>query len=96
MSKMKYKRVSNCDIENINLAYAAGVCSLGMAYKMSITDIDLTDALYVEKEAIKMKKELKDYFEKFSPKMLLSISTSAMKIAKNLDKYKKGIIKYSI
>lgn len=96
MSKMKYKIVNNYDDEDTKLAYAAGVCSLGMAYKMSLTNIDLTDALYVEKEAIKMKKDIKDYFEKFSPKMLLSISTSAMKMSKNLKKYEKGVIKYSI
>lgn len=96
MKKYKIKKIKNYDEEKRNLAYIAGLSSLGMAYKMSLADIDLADALLVEKEAMKMKKDYNDYFKKFSPKMIMNISISAINMSKNLDKFKKGVIKYTL
>ena len=96
MKKYKIKKLNNYDEEKINLAYTAGLSSLGMAYKMSIADIDLADALIVEKEAIKLKKNYNDYFEKFNQAMIMAISISAIKMTKNLEKMKQGVIKYTL
>ena len=96
MMKYKIKRVKNYDKEKRNLAYIAGISSLGMAYKMSLADIDLADALFVEKEAIKLNDEYITYFEKFNSKMIMNISISAMNILKNLEKMRPGVIKYTL
>ena len=95
---MKYelKKVKNYDKEKRNLAYIAGISSLGMAYKMSLADIDLADALFVENEAIKLKDEYIAYFEKFNSKMIMNISISAMNILKNLERMRPGVIKYTL
>lgn len=92
----KFKKISYKDNEKLNLAYTAGISSIGMAYKMSIAQIDIADALIVEQEAIKLKKDYESYFNKFTPKMLMNISISAIKMSKNLDKYKSGVIKYKV
>ena len=94
--KYKVKKIHNYDKEKRNFAYIAGISSLGMAYKMSLADIDLMDALFVEKEAIKMKSNYNEYFEKFNQKMIMNISISAINILKNLDKFKPGVIKYTL
>ena len=92
----KFKKIKYDDSEKLNLAYTAWISSIGMAYKMSIARIDIADALIAEHEAIKLKKDYGIYFNKFTPKMLMNISISAIKMSKNLDKYKNGIIKYKI
>ncbi len=92
----KYKIVKNYDLEKKNLAYIAGISSIGMAYKMSLAPIDIADALFVEREAIRMHKKYNDYFDLLTPKMLMSISISAMSMSQNLDKYKQKVIKYSL
>jgi len=92
----KFKKIKKFDKEKINLAYTAAISSIGMAYKMSLAPIDIADALYVEGEAMKTKKDCDFYFNKLTPKMLMNISISAINMAKNLDKYKSGIIKYTI
>ena len=94
--KYKLKKVKNYDKEKRNLAYIAGISSLGMAYKMSLADIDLADALFVEKEAIKMKPNYITYFEQFNSSMIMNISISAMNILKNLEKFRPGVIKYTL
>ena len=53
----KYKILKNYDLEKKNMAYIAGISSIGMAYKMSLAPIDIADALFVEREAIKMYKK---------------------------------------
>ena len=92
----QYKIVKNYDLEKKNLAYIAGISSIGMAYKMSLASIDIADALFVEREAIRMHKKYNDYFDLLTPKMLMSISISAMSMSQNLDKYKQKVIKYSL
>ena len=59
----KFKKVKKLDKEKINLAYTAAISSIGMAYKMSLAPIDIADALYVEGEAMKTKKDC-DYTSK--------------------------------
>lgn len=92
----KYKVLKEYDKEKRNLAYIAGISSIGMAYKMSLAPIDITDALFVEREAIKMYKNYNTYFDLLTPKMLMNISISAMNMSRNLDKYKTKVIKYSL
>lgn len=94
-NKLKIEKVKDFDKEKMNLAYIAGISSIGMAYKMSIAAIDIADALFVEKEAIKIK-DYEDYFNRLTPKMLMNISISAMNMLKNLDKYENGVIKYKL
>lgn len=96
MKKYKVKKLKNYDQEKINLAYTAGISSLGMAYKMSIADIDLADALLVEKEAIRMKKNYLLYFEKFNQSMIMNISIAAIRMSRNLEKIRQGVIKYTL
>ena len=95
-AKYKIKKIKNYDQDKIKNAYIAGISSIKMAYKMRIYEIDLLDALYVEQEAIKLKKDYFEYFSKFSPKMLMNMSISAMNIAKNIERVKKGVIRYTI
>ena len=73
----KFKKIKYDDSEKLNLAYTAGISSIGMAYKMSIARIDIADALIVEHEAIKLKKDYGIYFNKFTPKMLIRPFTSS-------------------
>lgn len=91
-----YKKIKNIDIEKINLAYTAAISTIGMAYKMSLAKLDIADALYVESVAIKSKKEYDFYYDKLTPKMLMNISLSAVNMSKNLDKYKTGVIRYTL
>lgn len=91
----KFKKIKKIDKEKIDLAYIAAISSIGMAYKMSLAQIDIADALYIEEEAMKTKNYY-NYYNKLTPKMLMNISISAIKMSKNLDKYKTGIIKYII
>lgn len=92
----KLEKIKKYDKEKRDLAYVAGISSIGMAYKMSIAQIDIADALFVEKEALKMRESYNFYFDKLTPKMLMNISISAINMSKNLDKYKTGVIKYTI
>ena len=92
----KYKILKNYDLEKKNMAYIAGISSIGMAYKMSLAPIDIADALFVEREAIKMYKKYYNYFDLLTPRMLMSISISAMSMSQNLDKYNQKVIKYSL
>ena len=95
-TKYKIKKINNVDKEILKQAYIAGESSLKMAYKMKTYEIDLLDALYVEQEAIKLKENYYKYFKKFSPKILMNISISAMNIASYIKSNKKGIIRYTL
>ena len=95
-TKYKIKKVTKIDNECLKQARIAGESSLKMAYKMKTYEIDLLDALYVEQEAIKLKQNYYEYFKKFSPKILMNISMSAMNIASYLTSSKKGVIRYTI
>lgn len=91
-----YKKIKRYNKEQRDLAYVAGISTIGIAYKLSIAPIDIADALIVEKEAINLTESFRGCFEKFTPKMLMHISASAMKMSKNLDKYKNEIQRFSL
>lgn len=88
---IKYKKVKNVDTNLIELAYVAGISSLGMAYKLTLANIDIIDALVVEKEAIKLSEINYKYFNMLTPLMINKISISAIKISRNLEKYNSGM-----
>lgn len=90
-SSMKYKKIKCDDKEMKKIAYAAGISAIGMAYKLSIAPIDIADALIVEKEALNLQKNFFGYFDKFTPKMLMNISISALNISKNLEEKRERI-----
>ena len=94
--KYKIKKVKNIDNDILKQARIAGESSLKMAYKMKTYEIDLLDALYVEQEAIKLNESYYECFKKFSPKILMNISISAMNIASYLKSTKKGVIRYTL
>lgn len=96
VTRSKIVKIKHFDKESRNLAFIAGVSSLGMAIKMSIAEIDIADALVAQKEALKMRQNYNKYFEELTPKMLMNISISAINISKNLDKFEHRVIKYTI
>lgn len=90
-NQMKYIKVRKYDKEEANLAYVAGISILGMAFKMSLANIDIADALIVEKEAMNLTLSCSKYFNQLNSLMLMKISCTAVNMSKNLDKYPTGI-----
>ncbi len=92
----KYIKIKDYDLDKRNLSYVAGVGLIGMAYKLSLANIDIADALIAEKEAMLLYENYYKYYLKLTPLMIMNISISAIRMSENLGKYATGLQKFSV